>query len=63
MQKYTGGCHCQAMQYEVEVDLAQTFTCNCSFCEAKGFIMAFVPATNFMLISGDVGLSAYRFNQ
>lgn len=63
MQKYTGGCHCKAVQYEVEVDLAQTFTCNCSYCEVKGFIMAFVPATNFTLLSGEDMLTEYRFNK
>ena len=62
MQKYTGGCHCQAVQYEVEVDLAQTMTCNCSHCEMKGFVLAFVPATNFTLISGEDMLTEYRFN-
>ena len=63
MQKYTGGCHCQAVQYEVEVDLAQTFTCNCSHCEMKGFILAFVPATRFTLLSGEESLTEYRFNK
>lgn len=63
MQKYTGGCHCGAVRYEVEADLAQTFTCNCSYCEVKGFIMAFVPATNFTLLSGEDMLTEYRFNK
>ena len=62
MQKYTGGCHCQAVQYEVEVDLAKTFICNCSHCEMKGFILAFVPATSFTLLSGEDSLTEYRFN-
>lgn len=63
MQKYTGGCHCQAVQYEVEADLTKTFTCNCSHCEAKGFILAFVPAANFTLLSGENMLTEYRFNK
>lgn len=63
MSKYTGGCHCKAVRYEVEVDLGQTFTCNCSYCEAKGFILAFAPATNFTLLSGEDMLTEYRFNK
>lgn len=62
MQKYTGGCHCQAVKYEVEADLTKTFTCNCSHCEIKGFILTFVPAANFTLLSGEDMLTEYRFN-
>lgn len=63
MQKYIGGCHCKAVQYEVEADLAKTFVCNCSHCEMKGFILAFVPGANFMLLSGEDTLTEYRFNK
>ena len=63
MQKYLGGCHCKAVQYEVTTDLAQTFTCNCSHCEAKGFILAFVPSAQFTLLSGEDILTEYRFNK
>lgn len=62
MQKYTGGCHCRAVQYEVEADLTKTFVCNCSHCEMKGFILAFVPDTSFTLLSEEDMLSEYRFN-
>lgn len=62
MAKYTGGCHCRAVRYEVTTDLAQTFVCNCSHCEAKGFILAFVPAADFTLLSGEDVLTEYRFN-
>lgn len=62
MQKYTGGCHCGAVRYEVEVDLTKTMTCNCSHCQAKGFILTFVPAANLTLLSGEDMLTEYRFN-
>ena len=62
MQKYIGGCHCQAVRYEVEADLEKTFTCNCSHCEIKGFILAFVPVKSFTLLSGEEMLTEYRFN-
>lgn len=62
MQKYTGGCHCGAVRYEVETDLVRTMVCNCSHCEKKGFILTFVPAEQFVLLSGENHLSEYRFN-
>lgn len=60
--KYQGGCHCKAVRYEVEADLSRTMTCNCSHCSAKGFILSFVPAEKFALLSGEDSLSEYRFN-
>ncbi len=60
--KYQGGCHCKAVRYEVEADLSRTMTCNCSHCSAKGFILSFVPAEKFTLLSGEDSLSEYRFN-
>ena len=62
MPKYTGGCHCKAVRNEVMADLAKTMTCNCSHCEAKGFILTFVPAGDFTLLSGEDSLTEYRFH-
>jgi len=61
--KYTGGCHCKAVKFEVEADLSHTMACNCSHCQKKGFILAFVPAEQFTLLSGEEMLSEYRFNK
>lgn len=61
--KYTGGCHCGAVKYEVEADLSHTMACNCSHCEKKGFILSFVPAEQFTLLSGEDMLTEYRFNK
>lgn len=63
MQKYTGGCHCGAVRYEIEVDLSQTMACNCSHCEKKGLVLSFVPAERFTLLSGEEMLTEYRFNK
>ena len=32
MQHYHGGCQCGAVTYEVDADLDQAITCNCSRC-------------------------------
>lgn len=62
MKKYTGGCHCGAVHYEVEAELDKVMECNCSHCSKKGFLLKFVPADHFKLVSGEDQLSEYRFN-
>jgi hypothetical protein len=63
MAIYTGGCHCGAVRYEVEADLAHTVTCNCSICSKTGTILTFAPATSFKLLSGEELLTDYQFNR
>lgn len=59
---YEGGCHCGAVRYRVELDLAQpAVTCNCSMCGRMGSMLAFVPAPAFTLVSGDDALTDYQF--
>jgi hypothetical protein len=57
-----GGCHCGAVRYRAEADLGSTLECNCSHCQAKGFILTFTPADSFELLSGEDKLTEYRFN-
>ena len=63
MTKYTGGCHCGAVKYEVEADLSKIIECNCSHCAKKGFLLTFVPRSQFKLLSGEDSLTEYRFNK
>lgn len=63
MQTYKGGCHCGAVQFEVETDLSSVIECNCSHCSKKGFLLSFTPASNFRLLSGQDALTEYRFNK
>jgi hypothetical protein len=62
MTVWTGGCHCGAVRYEVEAELDQAITCNCSICSRKGSILSFVPEDRFRLLSGADRLSDYQFN-
>lgn len=62
LKHYDGGCQCGAVSYEVEVDLENTITCNCSRCQRMGFVLAFTPTENFQLKSGEDGLTEYLFN-
>lgn len=63
MKKYTGGCHCGAVRYEVTTDLAKAGICNCSHCHKKGFILHFVDADAFTLLQGEEQLTTYQFNK
>lgn len=63
-QKHAGGCHCGAVRYEVEIDLAAPVTaCNCSMCGKVGSLLSFVPAKQFTLRSGEDALTDYQFNK
>ena len=60
---HKGGCHCGKVRYEVETDLAQVVSCNCSICQKRGTFLTFVPATSFKLSSGGESLTDYQFNK
>lgn len=63
MKTYTGGCHCGAVRYEVETDLAKVIECNCSHCFKKGLILNFVDKDKFTLKSGAGQCTEYLFNK
>lgn len=62
MKTYTGGCHCGNVRYEVQMDLEGVMSCNCSICGKTGGLLAFVPASQFTLTSGEGRLTDYQFN-
>lgn len=58
-----GSCHCGAVTFRAPVGLESgLIECNCSHCQAKGFILGFVPRAQFELVSGESELTEYRFN-
>ncbi len=59
--KYTGGCHCQKVRFEVEMTLDKGLSCNCSICEKRGHILTFVPEGSFKLLAGEGLLTDYQF--
>ena len=64
MQTYTGHCHCGAVRFEAQLDLTKpVISCNCSHCGMKGWLLTFIPATQFTLHSGEENLTEYRFNK
>jgi hypothetical protein len=64
LKTYTGTCHCGQVRYEAQLDLgAPVMTCNCSICARVGHMLAFVPAEQFTLLSGEGGLTDYQFGK
>lgn len=60
---YKGSCHCGNVRYEVTTDLSKVIACNCSLCSRAGYLLSFVPASQFKLLSGEDSLKDYRFNK
>ena len=63
MKKYQGSCHCGAVTYEVKGDFTEGMSCNCSHCKRKGWLLAFVPESDFNLKTGADNLTTYQFNK
>ena len=61
--RYTGGCHCGAVRFEVTAQLDGALTCNCSICSKTGSVLTFVPAGQFRLLAGEEALSDYQFGR
>ncbi|CAM3168866.1 CENP-V/GFA domain-containing protein [Sphingomonas antarctica] len=61
---YQGSCHCGAVTFEVAGDAPlEAMSCNCSHCRRKGFLLTFVPASDFALTAGEDALTTYTFNK
>jgi len=58
---YEGSCHCGAVRFACDLDLAAgTTRCNCSFCGKNRLWMAFAPAADLRLLQGAEALTDYR---
>lgn len=61
--KYSGGCHCGAVRFEVEAPRElEVEDCNCSICAKSGSLHLIVPLSRFRLLSGRENLATYTFN-
>ncbi|WP_221291841.1 MULTISPECIES: GFA family protein [unclassified Janthinobacterium] len=59
---YHGSCHCGAVRFAAEIDLAApTLRCNCSYCLKVRCWASLVPPDAFHLLAGEQDLGIYRF--
>ncbi len=60
---YVGSCHCGEVRYEVNIELGKVVACNCSICSRMGWLLSFVPSSQFRLQSGEKVLADYQFGK
>lgn len=77
LKSYRGSCHCGAVHFECQLDLApegqrakpeldgvwwtSSFRCNCSWCAKTRFWKNFARPAGFRIVTGAEMLTEYRF--
>ena len=62
MPLYRGSCHCGAVQFEIETEITDLYTCDCSLCRKKNALMTTVHEDKFELLAGADRLTLYQWN-
>ena len=61
--KYRGSCHCGTIAFEVEGEIENGLSCNCSMCQRKGSLLWFVPRNTLTLSTPEDASRVYLFNK
>lgn len=59
---FSGSCHCGAVRFEIDTDLPELTTCDCSICRRKNALMVMVHESAFRLLAGEDALTLYQFH-
>lgn len=62
MPTYHGACHCSAVQFTVEGEIEEAYTCDCSLCSKKNALMANVHQSRLKITAGEDRLGLYQWN-
>ena len=62
MPRYQGSCHCGAVRFEVDTELTEFTSCNCSLCRKRNAVMAAVHEDHFRLLEREDNLGLYQWN-
>lgn len=62
MNTYKGSCHCQAIRFEIDAEVVELTTCDCSICRRKNALMVMVHESDMRILSGREKLSTYTFH-
>ena len=62
LQTFKGSCHCQSVTFEIDSNMAELTTCDCSICLRKNALMVKVPETALRILSGEESLTTYTFH-
>ena len=62
IKTYQGSCHCNAVQFEIDTDLPELTTCDCSICIRKNALMVKVHESALRILSGAGSLTTYQFH-
>jgi hypothetical protein len=62
LKTHSGSCHCGAVRFEADIDLAEgTIKCNCSSCVKARSWLAVARAARFRLIAGAESQADYQW--